>query len=261
MFFDIHNHGAWDIDDGMRSMEDTRRMLEMAKSDGIRSIIATPHMVPGQMDKQRLLDMNERIQDYIRLAKDYDIAVYPGCELFLNHEYLNLIESKCFNTLANSQYILVEFDVRKNIDHNDFAEDYLYELQVRGYHVIIAHVERYFHEGIDRSRVESWISSGYYIQVNRTSLVGLHGKQNQENAIALMKHGLVHVIASDTHRTTGNRICKLSDAYMYIKKKYGEENADCLCKGNPQLILKDEPLMSMHIKKGFLSRLRGIKDS
>ena len=100
---------------------------------------------------------------------------YSGAEVFLNHEYLDMIDSKAFNTLADSKYLLVEFDVRRNMNHNDYAEDYLYELKVRGYRPIIAHVERYFPKGIDLERVQSWIELGCYIQVNRTSLLGTHG--------------------------------------------------------------------------------------
>lgn len=259
MFLDIHNHGAWDIDDGMPSKADARQMLMMAQRDGIDTIMATPHMIPGQMDNEKFTVMNARIHDFVQLAKEYAISVYLGCELFLNHEYLTLIESSYFNPLAHSRYILAEFDVRKNIAYNDFAEEYLYEFQVRGYHVVIAHVERYFHEGIDCRRVEDWIASGHYIQVNRTSLLGLHGKQIQGNARTLLKQGLVHVIASDAHRATGDRICKLSDAYMYVKKKYGETHADYLLKVNPQKIIKDEPLLHMQKKKSFFTKLRGAK--
>ena len=40
---DIHTHILPGIDDGARDWDESRRMLEMAYSQGIRHIVATPH--------------------------------------------------------------------------------------------------------------------------------------------------------------------------------------------------------------------------
>lgn len=44
---------------------------------------------------------------------------------------------------------------------------------LRGYIPIIAHIERYFHDGIDLDYVQYLKSLGCLIQVNTTSLLGL----------------------------------------------------------------------------------------
>ena len=44
-FIDIHNHFAWDIDDGMESKEQAMLALEGAKKDGVQAIISTPHFI------------------------------------------------------------------------------------------------------------------------------------------------------------------------------------------------------------------------
>lgn len=257
-FIDTHNHIAWDIDDGMPTKEDAVISFVNAKKDDISTIISTPHFVPGSQTKEDVDRINQRIEELKELANDFDIKVYSGSEVFLNHEYLDMVDNKLFNTLAGSNYILTEFDVRRNMQNNDYAEDYLYELTVRGYKPIIAHAERYFPKGIDLERIQSWIEMGCYIQVNRTSILGTHGEICKKNAHKLLKSGLVHLIASDAHRSDGHRITKLSDVYSIIEHDYGKENADILIKINPQHIISNEELEDIQIekKKSLFDRFR-----
>ena len=138
--------------------------------------------------------------------------------MFLNDNYLDMIDEKCYNTINESRYLLCEFDVRKDIEKNSYADEQLYELSIRGLTPMIAHAERYFHKDVDVHRVREWMNSGYVIQMNRTSLLGMHGSQIQKNARRLLQEGLVHIVASDAHRAGGNRICKLSDVYQEIVK-------------------------------------------
>ena len=247
-FIDTHCHLAWDIDDGFACMEDSDQALRNMEKDGITQIIATPHFVPGQLNQQQVAEMNDRIADLKMLARPYDIEVHAGCELFLNYEYLEALDAGYFNTLAGSNYLLVEFDVRKNIAENTHAEDYLYEITVRGLIPVIAHVERYFHDGVDANRVQEWLDMGCIIQINRTSLLGMHGSLVQKNAHTLLKEGMAHLVASDAHRPDGNRICMLSDVYRYVKDSYGEANADILMKKNPQHVIHHEELETISVE-------------
>lgn len=254
---DVHNHSAWNIDDGMPNREDAIQTLVNAKNDGIEKIVATPHFVPGVHTNDADINiLNERIDDLKELAKSYGIEIFHGSEVFLNHEYLDMIERHQFNTMGDSSYVLVEFDVRKDILSIEDADDRLYELTVRNYRPLIAHVERYFHKGIDLDRVRAWIDMGCYIQVNRTSLLGMHGKVNEQNADLLLGSGLVHIVASDTHRVNGPRSCKLSDAYKKIETDYGQKYADMLLYKNPNHILSDEILETMNVhKKSLFQRI------
>ena len=65
---------------------------------------------------------------------------------------------------------------------------------------------------------------------------------------------MVHVVATDTHRINGSRISRLSDAYEFIEKRFGEENAQILTYYNPLHIIEDEDLEDMKevIKKKHL---------
>ena len=162
-FIDIHGHYAWNIDDGIPSYEDARKALELARENRISAIVATPHVTPGD--------------DLRMLATEYNIDILDGCELFLNHDYQKALDQNLFIPIENTQYVLVEFDVRKEIGNEQEVEERLYDVQFKGYTPIIAHVERYFKNGLDIERVNGFIESGCIIQVNATSFLGYHGKQ------------------------------------------------------------------------------------
>lgn len=252
---DCHAHVAWDIDDGIQSEEDAYRALQNASEDGICRIIATPHFVPCEYSDFQFKQGNERLDLLRDMAQPLGIQIYRGCEMMLNWRYLEMLKNKEYNTLAASDYILVEFDVRRDISDISEADDRLYELSIRGLKPLIAHVERYFHGRIDLDRVKKWIDMGCYIQVNRTSLMGLQGDRNRFNASALIYNGLAHVVASDTHRVEGSRICKLSDAYNEIKKEYGLEQAEILLSRNPLHIINNEALETIEAQKSFFRKL------
>lgn len=257
-YIDIHNHMAWCVDDGMDSKENALLALENAQKDGVESILVTPHYVPGQYDQAKVTEIKERIEELKEAAKPYGITIYAGAELFLNSSYLDMLDDGLCPSLADSKYLLCEFDVRKELSDSNEVEDKLYEIKVRGFVPLVAHVERYFHQKIDLARVQEWIDMGCKIQVNRTSILGMHGAVCQDNAIKLLEHAMVDVVASDTHRCSGERICKFSDVYEWLKKHYGEQCAEILCKQNPAHILQNEALEQIIIeKKSLMKRLFG----
>ena len=51
---------------------------------------------------------------------------------------------------------------------------------LRGYIPIIAHIERYFHDGIDLDYVQYLKSLGCLIKVNTTSLLGLSSETTKK---------------------------------------------------------------------------------
>lgn len=254
-FIDIHGHYAWEIDDGMPSLEDAKKALEKAKNNRISTIVATPHVVCGQHEQADLLRIKERIHDLKELARGYSIEVKEGCELFLNHDYLEALEQGIFIPIEDTQYLLVEFDVRKELGNENEVEDCLYEIQYKGYTPIIAHVERYFQEDLDSERIQDFIDNDYLIQVNATSFLGYHGKHAQKFAYQLLDQGLIHVIATDTHRCSGHRSPCLQEVFDVLVKKYNYEDIHTLMYENPLHILNNEEVETIEGKTSFFKRL------
>lgn len=239
-FIDLHNHTAWDIDDGIPSLEEAREALEIAQKDGITTIASTPHLIYGVSD---INELARRQGDLKALAQEYGIRIVSGAELFLNNSSPQAIATGFVRPYENTRYQLCEFDVRRDIHTLPYHEDALYELTVRKLVPLIAHIERYFHNGLDLDLIRSWKEQGYVLQINRTSLMAPHSYAGK-NAWKLLEEGLCDVVATDTHATTGPRVTVLSDAHEAIAKKFGTEMADLLCKENPARLLADQPPIS-----------------
>lgn len=241
-FIDLHSHIAWDVDDGIKSKEDAIKALEQAIEDGIMGICSTPHVICGKTDTNAFQNILLRQQELMEIAKEMGVYIYSGAEMFMNIDFLDSLDNGIFQTLNESRYMLVEFDLSRDIHYISYIDEYLDELFCRGFIPIIAHVERFFPMGLDMEMVENWLEMGCLLQTNRTSLMGFQGKVIQRNAHHLVKNKMIHLVASDTHRTVGNRIEKLSDAYQVVIKLTDTEYADQLFLRNPLIILDDEVL-------------------
>ena len=245
-YIDIHSHIAWGIDDGMPTVEDAESSLELARIDGIVGICSTPHIIPGQLDRSIY---DEIVSRQLELKEMSPIPIYFGGEVMMNSEFIDRLDLGLYPSLNGSRYMLVEYNVLRDIHSIDYRDDCLYELKVRGFIPVIAHIERYFHSGLDYSIIENWIDMGCVLQINRTSILGMHGKTIQSNALSLLDDGYCDVIATDTHRSSGNRISKLSDAYSIVSKCIGSANADILFYENPKRILSDMEILNIEVVK------------
>lgn len=241
-FIDLHSHIAWDVDDGIKTKEDAIKALEQAIEDGIMGICSTPHVICGKTDTNAFQNILLRQQELMEIAKEMGVYIYSGAEMFMNIDFLDSLDNGIFQTLNESRYMLVEFDLSRDIHYISYIDEYLDELFCRGFIPVIAHVERFFPTGLDLEMVENWLEMGCLLQTNRTSLMGFQGKVIQRNAHHLVKNKMIHLVASDTHRTVGNRIEKLSDAYQVVIKLTDTEYADQLFLRNPLIILDDEVL-------------------
>lgn len=241
-FIDLHSHIAWDVDDGIKTKEDAIKALGQAKEDGIMGICSTPHVICGKTDTVAFQNILLRQQELMEIAKEMGVYIYSGAEMFMNIDFLDSLDNGIFQTLNESRYMLVEFDLSRDIHYISYIDEYLDELFCRGFIPIIAHVERFFPMGLDMEMVENWLDMGCLLQTNRTSLMGFQGKVIQRNAHHLVKNKMIHLVASDTHRTVGNRIEKLSDAYQVVIKLTNTEYANQLFLRNPLIILDDEVL-------------------
>lgn len=245
-FIDIHSHIAWGIDDGMLSIEDAESSLELARNDAIVGICSTPHFIPGQLD---VFIYNEIVSRQKELKEMSPIPIYFGGEVMMNSEFIDGMDLGLYPTLNGSRYMLVEYNVLHDIHSIDYRDDCLYELKVKGFVPVIAHIERYFHSGLDYSIIDNWIDMGCVLQINRTSILGMHGKSIQSNALSLLDDGYCDLIGTDTHRSSGNRISKLSDVYAVVGKRIGFDNADILFYENPKRILSDMDILNIEVAK------------
>lgn len=167
----------------------------------------------------------ESVKEFNNILKlnNLDIEVLIGNELYYSEDIIEIIEQKEFYTLNNSKYLLIEFPpIRfpKNI------VDIIYEIKIRGYVPILAHVERYKEVQENVNIIYDCIKEGALIQVNSSSIIGKNGKEAERVSEILLNNNMIHFIATDAHSSTRRRPI-IRETYDYIVRKYGEQKRKC----------------------------------
>ncbi|MFI8687634.1 tyrosine-protein phosphatase [Rossellomorea sp. NPDC077527] len=250
---DIHSHILPGVDDGAKTIEDSIDMAKQAVSEGIHTIIATPHHMNGKYDntKSAILPLVQELNATLK-SENINLQVLPGQECRIYGEILEDYEKgEILSLNESSQYIFIEFP---SSSVPRYAERLLYDIQVEGLTPVIVHPERNT-ELIERpEKLYKLVKNGAVTQLTASSLVGYFGKNIQKFSQQLIEANLTHFIASDAHNIH-NRSFKMEEAMDDIEKKYGidmvyyfTENAEMLVDG--RTIYKEIPEMIK--KKKFL---------
>ncbi|MGD6849029.1 tyrosine-protein phosphatase [Rossellomorea aquimaris] len=233
---DIHSHILPGVDDGARTMQDSVDMAKQAVSEGVHTIIATPHHMNGKYENEKvnILHRVDELNDHLRQEK-IDLTVLPGQECRIYGEMVEDYHSgKLLPLNRVSPYIFVEFPSSSVPRYTDRL---LYELQNEGLIPVIVHPERNA-ELIERpDKLYNLVKNGSATQLTASSLTGYFGKNIQKFSQQLIEANLTHFIASDAHNIH-NRSFKMEEAMDTLEKKYGidmiyyfTENAELLIEG------------------------------
>ena len=234
-FFDIHTHIIPNVDDGSKSLDMTKQILEMEYADGVRTIFATSHYRVG-MFEPKLEDIFEGYKQVKEMAKtigDERITVLLGCEFHANMDMIETLDKKLRPTMDGTRCVLVEF---KNGSEKSFIKERCYALLSHGYQPIIAHIERYEVCRKDISLIEDLYDMGCYIQVNSQSILGDDGFFLKQYCKKLIRNDLIHFVASDAHNVKERRPT-IGRVAEYLEKLEGEEYVDHILTYNPQHLI------------------------
>lgn len=199
MFFDLHCHLLYGVDDGASSLEEMKEMLDLAYADGTRAICATPHFSPPLFGEN-----TEKSRRVFAELREYAAERYPDLYLYLGHELgyyggcLEALEEKRCRSINGGRYVLVDFP--ESVSFYELSAGMLRMLRT-GYIPILAHTERYRSLSSHLSWVEEFRENGGVVQINASSpsSAGLFYRQQ---ARRLLREGLVDVVSSDGHNTT-----------------------------------------------------------
>jgi protein-tyrosine phosphatase len=259
---DLHSHVLHGLDDGARSLEESLRMCEIAYRDGIRTLVATPHTLNGvhQNNRSTILakvkELNTALEEsrfpMDRRQNEQDprsksetrssnteiaLTILPGADVHLCEEMLSQLDQGKVTTLGDGgKSLLIEFP-SQGIPKG--AEDVLLQLIERGVIPVITHPERNRDVFQKPQRYHGMIMMGCLGQVTAMSLTGGFGPEARQFAEQLLKHRLLHVIASDAHSTNG-RSPVLSSAVEAAGKIVGKEEAWKMVTEYPQAILEGQ---------------------
>lgn len=235
---DIHTHILPGLDDGAGSVEEALAMARCAVADGIRIMVATPHVITGLYPNSRkaVLEALEQFKGALQ-ENAIPLTVLPGAEYRLEPELSErLIRGELLTINDGGRYLLVEMPAMLV---PDFAVQVFYKLRLQGVTPIIAHPERNAGFVREPGLLYDLVSRGALAQVTAGSLTGLLGSAAAAGARKFLERGYVQFIASDAH-SSSERGPLLAEAAREAERLLGEEPGRRLVTGNPQRAILGE---------------------
>ena len=207
---DLHCHILPDLDDGPATLDEAVEMCRLAVADGIGTIVATPHYRPGWYEstvdarRSRTASLQERLG-----REGLAITILHGAELTVSPELPVLLEREPELTInGTGKYFLVELPFQSEPPK---WEGFLLSLLAGRRVPVLAHPERSAWLHWKPDMLLHFVKAGGLVQVTGGSLLGEEGREAREFAFLLLRHHLVHAIASDAHSAL-ERTPRLSDA-------------------------------------------------
>lgn len=240
---DLHSHMLPGLDDGAASWEDSLEMARMAVADGIRTMAVTPHLyknhsvnTPEIICKDLILAKVEELKQKL-LTAGIDLEIIPGCDFPLSYEGLQLLEDGQVLTINDGgRYLLLEFP------HSSLppaAENICFQLLSKGLTPIITHPERHFLFMEMPKKLKRFLDLGCLAQMTACSLTGGFGRQVARAARDMLRHGYIHLLASDAHDTR-RRAPLLRPALEEASSLVGKDRALAMVTVTPDKIIRGE---------------------
>lgn len=240
---DLHTHILYNLDDGSENIEMSVEMLKIAKNNGTKNVVLTPHCNIPNVYMNYINDVIVgRFEKLKRVVSELELGIniYLGMEVYASNNIDRLIMDGAVIPLNKSRYLLLEFPFEAD---PLWMSDILAKVQSLGVTPLLAHPERYICVQSFPYMVYDWVRSGCLIQINRGSILGRFGEKAKDITTLLMEHNLVCVVASDAHKPY-RRVPVLNDAYSWVSKYFTEEYAQKIFSENPEAILNNK-----HIKR------------
>lgn len=190
---DIHSHLLPGIDDGSPDSKTSISLISGLKNLGLQHLITTPHIFKELYANttetiggayQQLLQTDSSQQNHLKYAAEY----------MLDDDFDAILAEPLLCISGN--YVLVEMSY---LYESPRLEEFIFDLQLKGYQPILAHPERYrFYHG-KLNKLKNIKDKGILFQINLLSLVGYYGKAEKMMALELCAAGMIDLAGTDLH--------------------------------------------------------------
>ncbi len=225
---DLHTHILPGVDDGAENSETSINMLRMERDQGIDTVVLTPHFYCEEESPERFLKRRQasfdRLQFKISELPEEERNSLPQLKLGAEVTWWpNMANCEELSELCieNTKTLLLEMP---SGPWNRQVFDEVYNLMGKtGITPVIAHIDRYLNDQHPGCIMEL-LDIGTPIQLGSEAVLN---PWRRRKAINLVKHGLVHMIATDCHDCT-RRPPNMKYAIEILQKKVGKEAVDSI---------------------------------
>ncbi|WP_158798478.1 tyrosine-protein phosphatase [Pedobacter sp. L105] len=190
---DVHSHLLPGIDDGAQNMMQSLNYIHQLQELGFSRLICTPHIYSDVYPntKETILPVLAEVRLGVKKA-GWSIEIDAAAEYMADGSFTAVED---LLTLPQ-MHILIEMSYLSETPNID---EIIFDLQIRGYKVILAHPERYnyYHGNIQRYQRFKEIGCG--LQLNLLAILGYYGKRVKVAAEEILKEKLYEFAGTDLH--------------------------------------------------------------
>lgn len=202
-FVDWHSHILPGVDDGISGMEEALDALAEFERLGFRKVWLTPHVMEDYPNETAFLKTRF---DELQHEWKGDLEIGLGSE--------NMLDSLFEQRLENNDLLPFGEDGKHLLVETSYytppygMDDMLDQIKKKGYHIILAHPERYTY--MEEKDYIKYHDMGLKFQMNLMSLLGSYGEMERKKALWLLKKNYVNFLGTDIHRliSLNNRLEK-----------------------------------------------------
>lgn len=193
---DMHSHLIPGIDDGSKNMGDSADLARRMYRLGYRKMITTPHIQQEffRNTPETILNGLEKVRKELR-SENVPMEVQAAAEYLIDDGFEEKVSSGNLLTFGE-KYLLVELSY---YNPHPNLKTLIFNLQVDGYKVILAHPERYSYWFSDFSKYEDLKDRGVFFQANIVSLSRFYPDPVKKMAEKLIEKGMIDFLGSDLH--------------------------------------------------------------
>ena len=188
---DNHSHILYGVDDGVKTQEESLKILHFYEEAGVETLWLTPHIM------EDVPNTTEGLQGrFAELQAAYGgpIRLKLAAEYMIDTLFVERLRAKDL-LLHGGDLVLMETSTwSPPIDLWEIIEEAIHN----GYRPLIAHPERYRY--MQMKDYERLRKMGCLLQLNLPSIVGVYGEETRAKAEILLKKGFYCMFGSDCHR-------------------------------------------------------------
>lgn len=190
---DVHSHLLPGIDDGSPDVEQSVKLIKGLNELGFSKFICTPHifqeLYPNTPEtiSQALAQTQQALAETKVNVEISAAAEYMVDEMFTVRNGLQVLPGN---------HILIEMSY---LNETPNIEKVIFDLQIQGYTVILAHPERYNFYHQEHERFHRYKDMGVLFQLNLLSVTGYYGKEVKRAAEYLLEQNSYDLAGTDLH--------------------------------------------------------------
>jgi tyrosine-protein phosphatase YwqE len=193
---DMHSHLIPGIDDGSDSLETSIRLITGMMELGYKKFITTPHIQGEfyQNTPHTILSGLERVRRELK-KQNIQAEIDAAAEYLIDDQFEAKYKEGELLTFGK-KHLLIELSY---FNEHPRLKEFLFDLQIDGYKIILAHPERYAYWFNNFKKYEELKDRGIFFQLNITSLTGYYSADVKKMAEKFVNENMIDFAGSDMH--------------------------------------------------------------